>query len=113
MENDLPQENAPDGALPGIYERLKKTEYPVAFGFFTEEQAPPYIIFVSPRAAVFFADGEAYYQTPYVQVELYTRCRDLKAELAVEAQLGGLSWDKDTTYLEKQDIYQTIYTMEV
>lgn len=90
---------------------------PYAYHQFPEdtEQAPPFICFFYPENNDFFADGSNYQTIVTLVVELYTDTKDIEKELDVEAVLktAGLSWTKESGYLDSERMQMTTYTMEV
>ena len=47
--------------------------------------------------------------------ELYTDVKDFEKEAAVEATLraNGLTWNKEETFIDSEQMHETIYTTEV
>jgi len=78
-------------------------------------QAPPFICFFYTENNDFFADGGNYQTIVTLVVELYTDTKDIEKELDVEAVLktAGLSWTKESGYLDSERMQMTTYTMEV
>lgn len=90
---------------------------PYAYYQFPEdtEQAPPFICFFYPENNDFFADGGNYQTIVTLVVELYTDTKDIEKELAVESALNtaGLTFTKESGYLDSERMQMTTYTMEV
>ena len=90
---------------------------PYAYYQFPEDtdQAPPFIAFFYPENNDFFADGSNYQTIASLVVELYTETKDFEQELDVEEVLNsaGLSFTKESTYLDSERMQMTTYTMEV
>lgn len=98
-----------------IKKMLETTGYPVAFGFFEKGELPPppYIVYLTPGSSNFFADGVVYEKITRVQIELYTKYVDEAAEMAVERAISEYPWDYSQEYIDSEQIYQTIYEIEV
>lgn len=96
-------------------EVLEKTGIPVAYRFFREGEAPPlpFLVYYEAAENTLPADGGNYYQIPQVVVELYTKEKEFKTEAAVEQALFFTVWDKAENYLDQEECYQIVYTMEV
>ena len=93
---------------------LAASGYPVAYGFFKTEQAPPYVLYRFLYSNNFSADGEVYATIDHIQIELYTKSKDEEAEAAVEAQISPtFFFQKTQEYDEDQKVYQTVYEIEV
>lgn len=90
---------------------------PYAYHQFPEdtEQAPPFICFFYPENNDFFADGSNYQTIASLVVELYTDMKDFEHELTVESALNtaGLTFTKESGYLDSERMQMTTYTMEV
>ena len=92
---------------------LDKTGYPVAYGYFSDPQPMPYILFRSAYSHNFCADGVVYSTGTRYQLELYTQWKDPYAEDRVENALPSLCWEKSETYIDTERCYQIIYEIEV
>lgn len=92
---------------------------PYAYDHFTKDEAPggpPFICFLYPNAADFFADDGNYQPITYLTLELYTDAPDFEKESAVETALtgAGLSWAKSgPAYIELERMYQTTWEVMV
>lgn len=100
--------------LKAIKERLTETGLPIAYRSFPEKEAPelPYLCYYVNGDNVFYADGEAYWGTFRIKVELYIKQKDCKKEETVEKALSSFLWTKSEEYLEDEDCYQITYEME-
>lgn len=101
--------------LQELHSRLETTGMPVTYRKWAENAAPPLpnICYLVSNSNNFAADGKVYYRTNRVQVELYTKCKDLEAEAKVESALDSLYWEKTETYIEGEKCYQILYEIEV
>lgn len=99
--------------LEEIKEMLKKTGLPVAYRAFRRRQEPPFLCYLTAGSNNFAADGTVYFKIMRVQVELYTKEKNLEAEERVENALSSVFWDKTETFIESEGIYQILYEFEV
>lgn len=101
--------------LENFKEILTKSGFPVAYHSFPEKEVPsmPYIIYVTPYARNFKADGRVYSSVSHIQVELYTQVKDMDAEAKVEAALETFYYSKSETGLDSEKCYEVIYELEV
>lgn len=98
-------------------EELKKlleiTGMPVAYRDFKESQKMPFICYFETGTNNFAADGKVYFSSRDIQIELYTRHKDSKAEKKVEDVLSEIFWQKKQEYIDSEKCYQTVYEIEV
>lgn len=89
--------------------------YPYRYSHFSETPAPPYVVFYYPSETDPYADNSNYINKRQLFVELYTKTKDASAESAVEGVLSGagLTWYKQTDFLNDEKLYQTTYESEV
>lgn len=95
---------------------LLRSALPVTYRAWPEGQAPalPFLCYLANGATPLFADGETYYSSESVRVELYTRLKDPAAEAAVEAALSGYHWKKyPDEYIASEQCYLILYEVEV
>lgn len=98
-----------------INDLLESTGYPVAYRFFPEKDAPspPFICYLVAYSNNFSADGKAYHNINHIQIELYTKNKDITAEDKVEKALSSFYWEKTEEYIDSEQCYQIIYEIEV
>lgn len=96
---------------------IANTRLPNAYYAFREGEAPalPYIVWYFPASRPEVADNSTHAQIAALNIELYTINKDFATEATVETILAeaGLIWRKSDTYLEDEDMYETLYEMEV
>lgn len=75
----------------------------------------PYICYYSTGSDNFGADNIVYHSRRPVRIELYTKAKDLAVEAAIEAALaaGGVFWERDESYIDDEQVYMTIYEVEI
>ena len=92
-----------------------------SFGFlcryshFSKTPAPPYVVYYYPNSNDVYADSENYIDKRALHIELFTKTKDFDAESTIEAALkeAGLSWYKQTDFLNDEKLFQTTYELEV
>ena len=89
--------------------------FPCRYSHFSETPAPPYVVFYYPSETDPYADNSNYINKRQLFIELFTKTKDASSEASVEAQLkaNGLSWYKQTDFLNEESLYQTTYECEV
>lgn len=85
------------------------------YDHFSETPAPPYVVYFYPSENDVFADDSNYVNRRQLFIELYTKQKDATNEAAIEAKLAsnGLTWYKQTDFLDDEKLYQTVYECEV
>ena len=101
--------------LKEITTMIASIGYPYRYSHFSNTPAPPYVVFYYPAETDPHADNSNYINKRQFFVELFTKKKDASAESAVEAVLKqkGLSWYKQTDFLNDEKLFQTTYEMEV
>lgn len=99
--------------LEQLHELLKSTGFPVAYGYFSEKQQFPYILYRVTYSNNFGADNRVYQKNSHIQVELYTKLKDQHAEGKTEQALSSLFWEKSEEYIDSEKCYQILYEIEV
>lgn len=101
--------------LKEIATMISSIGYPYRYSHFSETPSPPYVVFYYPSETDPYADNSNYINKRQLFVELFTKKKDESAEAAVESALKGkgLSWYKQTDFLNDEKLFQTTYEMEV
>ena len=96
---------------------IGNTNLPNAYFQFREGDAPdlPYLVWYFPAMRPEVADNAIHAQISALNIELYTLNKDFATEAAVETVLAdaGLIWRKSEACLDDEDMYETLYEMEV
>lgn len=97
-------------SLTGFSKKVVYRAWPVG-------QAPalPFICFMVDESDNFGADDIVYKAINRVNIELYSKNKDTVSEGLIESLLGSLSiyWEKNETYIDDEQCYEIIYTIEV
>lgn len=91
---------------------LDKTELPVAYSHFPDNQKLPFICFLGNKKAEGCDNRNNLYFYDY-SVELYTEKKDIKYEEKLEGLLNtaGISFSSQTIWLEESNIFVTYYNI--
>ena len=84
----------------GLGKKEQRHRCPISFIF------APITIILAPTGAVYFYSG-------HVQIELYTKEKNIEAEAALESAMSEIFWTKTETYLESEKCWQVLYEIEV
>lgn len=92
-----------------------------SFGFawryshFSQTPDPPYVVYFYPSENDVYADDSNYVNKRQLFIELYTKAKDATSEATIETKLkaAGLTWYKQTDFLNDESLFQTTYEMEV
>ena len=100
-----------------FYKGLKSLGYPVTYSHFAEGNVPdpPFITYYYPGTDNFSADGLVYVPIYEINIELYSRTKDLEAEGKIEEWLtkNGLFYEKLEYYIESEKMIQVIFETEI
>ena len=89
--------------------------FPCRYSHFSKTPTPPYVVFYYPSETDPHADNSNYINKRQLFIELFTKTKDQASEASVESVLRqhGLSWYKQTDFLNDEKLYQTVYESEV
>lgn len=104
--------------LEGLYTLLNTTfQGKVCYNAFPEGEAPamPFICIVATNTDNFAADNQVYHKRQRVDIELYTKRKDLTTEGTLENVLdgAGIFYNASDTYLDDEKCFERIYEIEV
>ena len=101
-------------SLDELSDCLVSTGMPVAYRAWPEKKAPPlpFICYLCTGNSNLYADASVYAQAQNVDVELYTRTKELETEAKVEAALAGFHWRKTEIYIDSERCYKITYEIE-
>lgn len=94
---------------------LNSGTIPFAYHQWEKPPALPWGVFRLVNQSKFYADGELYYAVRQYDIELYTDKKDPDAEKAVEQLLDGvgITFVKNETYIDSEQLFEIIYEIEV
>ena len=85
------------------------------YSHFSQTPAPPYVVYYFPSSSNVYADCKNYVDKEQLFIELYAKSKDATNESAIESALNsvGLTWYKQTDFLNDEKLFQTTYETEV
>ena len=95
-------------------EILLETGLPVAYGFFDNDQEPPFLVYLGDGQEQFSADNQLYTKANTYQVEFYFTDKNEPAEEAIEDTLeaNGYFYMKSAdNYINEQNIFVIYYNV--
>lgn len=100
--------------------KLRSTGYPVAYSHFKTDggnQPPslPFITYLTPGREDLQADNVNYHKLQDVEIELYTKGKDLIAEGNIEQILhdNELPFTNYQIWIDSEQVFQTIYEVRM
>ena len=100
-----------------IKQMLLELGLPVAYWNFDDEEVPaaPYIIFSMPESDNLAADGKVYQKVNKLYIELYVNSKSPRIEAQLEELMDahGLFYNRQEYYIEKDKMFEELYTLEV
>ena len=92
-----------------------------SFGFswryshFSQTPATPYVVYYFPNDSDVYADDSNFVNKRALHIELFTKQKDPASEATIEAKLkeAGLTWYKQTDFLNDELLFQTTFELEV
>lgn len=89
--------------------------FPCRYSHFSKTPKPPYVVFYYPSENDVYGDNSNYVNRRQLFIELFTKGKDFDAEGTIETALknAGLTWYKQTDFLNDENLFQTTYELEV
>lgn len=89
--------------------------FPWRYSHFSETPQTPYVVYYFPNSDDVYADDSNFVDKRALHIELFTKAKDPDAEETVETKLkaAGITWYKQTDFLNDEKIFQTTYESEV
>lgn len=85
---------------------------PYTYHHFESDTYPPFLVFLYPGRADFYADNENYQHITELDIEFYSDNKDIAAETSIENLLPW-PYRKTEVYIESEKMYETLYECEV
>lgn len=94
---------------------LDTTGYPVAYSHFNEPKNTPFITYLVTYSPHFHADNKTYHKIDSVDIELYTKKKDLQAEQVLEDLLdeNDLPYEPYEEYIESEKVFKKTYEVRL
>ena len=103
--------------LSELYLLLRRVGIPVTYSHFEEGQAHslPYICYLEVSTENFKADGKVFKKITDVDIELYTRKKELDIESVIEQLLNdnNIPWDSDEIYIQDEKAFKKTYEVRL
>jgi len=100
-----------------MLESIDGFEDKVAYRAFPVKQAPalPFICYLDTSTDNFVADNKVYAVIQEIDIELYSKRKDLVSEGLIESKLAenNIVWNKYDEYIEDEKVYEVIYTITI
>ncbi|MEK4425167.1 hypothetical protein [Solibacillus sp. FSL K6-1523] len=90
--------------------------YPTRFSHFTSKQEPPFICYIDTDYDNISADNKIIVEGVYIDIELYTKTKDLIAERKIKSFLNAneLPYSQSPTiFIESEGLFQCIFSVEL
>lgn len=94
---------------------LASTGMQVAYQYFANPPAMPFITYNQPTTNNFIADGVVYKEIKHMYVTLWTKKRDETSEALLKNVFlnNGIKWQRNENYLDEEKCYEITYEVEV
>ena len=89
--------------------------FPCRYSHFSKTPNPPYVVYYYPSENDVYGDNSNYVNRRQLFIELFTKGKNFDAEGTIETALknAGLTWYKQTDFLNDENLFQTVYELEV
>ena len=97
-----------------IYDILRETGLPVAYGHFKKMTAPPFIVYLGDGQDTFSADNTWHFKSNQYSIEYYFTTKNEEAEDRIETLLlsNGYNYSKsEDVYIDSEGIYVIYYSV--
>lgn len=103
--------------LSELREILESTGLPVAYYAFLANETPemPFLTYRENGSNNFAADGVVFFSVKRIQVDLFTKTKNIETERKLEAALtaAGVYWEKDDDHDDDERCHIITYEMEI
>lgn len=96
-----------------LHKLLETTGVPVAYNVFKSPQTAPYICYIITNSDNVYADGVVYHKVDNVQIELYTKQKDITIEGKLEKALSSFKYQTDESPLIDEGLYLKTYEIQI
>ncbi|WP_404466541.1 hypothetical protein [Planococcus rifietoensis] len=103
-----------------LFNELKATGLPVAYSHFTESPTtpvpkPPFVTYIDASSTNFSADNRTYMKARNIDIELYTKYKDLAIEEKIENMLdeNEMPYSYTETWIESEKVFQKLYEVRM
>lgn len=101
--------------LTELAQKLKALGYPVAYSHFKSAQAPPFICYLIVNGDTFNADNKPLAEQEYIDIELYSKNKDLTAEGKIKEMLkeNELPWSYDEIFIKDEGVFKCTFSIKL
>ena len=101
--------------LQEIANLINSFGFPWRYSHFSQTPNVPYVVYYFPSENDVFADNANYANKRQLFIELYTSIKDAEKEAVIETKLkeAGITWYKQTDFLNDEKLFQITYESEV
>lgn len=92
---------------------LEAVGIPVAYDHYENDQALPYIVFKETSTRTLSRDDAVGVKIATIQVELYTKSRNLTLEELLEAAMADMIWRRTLDFDDDEYVYSSFYEFEI
>lgn len=89
----------------------------VGYRSFPVGQAPPlpFVVYLVKESDNFKADNVVYYPQTNIDIELYSKYKDVASETIIESTLdsNGIVWSKYEQYIDSEEVYEMVYSITI
>ncbi|SOC12813.1 hypothetical protein SAMN05880501_10756 [Ureibacillus xyleni] len=97
--------------LQELAQALETLNIPVTYSHFNDPQTPPFICYLVTGSDNFNADNTTYQEFTNVDIELYTKKKDITLENQLKQLLkdNELPFDYSSVFINEEKIYKITY----
>lgn len=95
-----------------LFALLKTAKIPVAYDHFNKKTAPPFCTYTI-NESYFGGDEKNLFASLSADVKIYTTTKDLAVESVFDGLFDFVEFEKDTTYISDERLYETSYNFEI
>ncbi len=101
--------------LTELAQKLNSLGYPVAYSHFSTAKTPPFICYLVESSDTITADDTVNAEIINVDIELYTKKKDLVAENKIKEMLkvNELPWSYDEIYIDDEGVFQCVFSIQL
>ncbi|MFL1998352.1 hypothetical protein VYF65_004152 [Lysinibacillus irui] len=88
--------------------------YPTRYSHFTSAQEPPFICYLDDGSNNFYADNKVFVEGTLINIELYTKTKDFKAETKLKDLLNDneIPYEQSpTVFIESEGVFQCVFSV--
>lgn len=102
--------------LAELAQKLVSLGYPVAYDHFNSTQTLPFIVYLNPSDNTYSADNKVIHKTKNIDVEVYTKNKDLALEAKIEKLFDDNEIyydDPDEVFIQSENVFKRTYYITI